>query len=195
MRKFTMAATVLGALGVLSMPVLADVTKEDLKKLTSAGISDEVILSYVQANGPMAKLSAEDLIDLKKAGASEKLLSSVLAVPTASGSPAAPLDTRRTPVERQVYPPPATTYVYDSTPYYHTPSASYYSSSSPSYYYPRSYYSPSYSYGYWPSQHSQHASVGIHLGSVHNSIHSSGHYSSHSSGHSGSHASGHHGHR
>ena len=194
MRKFKMAAAVLGVLGVLSMPVLADVTKEDLKKLTSAGISEEVILSYVKANGPMAKLSAQDLIDLKQAGASEKLLASVLAVSTAPVGPAAPQDTRRSVVGGQVYPPTTVPYVYDSTPYYYTPSTVYYSSSSPGYYYPRSYYSPSYSYSTWPSHHS-HASVSIHPSVVHNSVHSSGHYSSHSSGHSGSHTSGHRGHR
>lgn len=46
----------------------ADVTKDDVKKLHAAGVSEDVILAYIKANGPLAKLSADDLIDLKKAG-------------------------------------------------------------------------------------------------------------------------------
>lgn len=121
------------------LPLAADaqVSKEDIKKLTAAGISDEVILSYVKANGPVAKLSAEDVIELKQAGASEKVLSVIL-----SGSPAAPA------------PAPAAapaTVVYNTTPYYYNPSpvvvdsaysypASYSYSAYASTYYPRSYY-------------------------------------------------------
>lgn len=59
----------------------AGVTKEDLKKLVSAGVTDDVILAFVQANGPVDSLSADDLIELKKAGASDKLLQAVLAKP------------------------------------------------------------------------------------------------------------------
>jgi hypothetical protein len=139
MKTLAMTLTFLAG---LPLAVSAQVSKEDIKKLTGAGISDEVILSYVKANGPVAKLSAEDVIELKQAGASEKLLSVIL------GSAAAAPATERI-VERQVVTRPATsTYVYDSTPYYYTPT-SYYSDY---YYTPRSYYSPS--YYYYPSYYS-----------------------------------------
>ena len=188
MRKTRIAIAVLSAVTALSMPVLADVTKEDLKKLAKAGISDDVILSYVKANAPLARLSPEDLIELKQAGASEKLLASVLAVPATSPSPAARQESGRMVAQQPVY-TPATTYVYDATPYYYAPSTANYSSY-PGYYYPRSYYYPSYSfsYGHWPSHHS-YSSSGVHSG-----IHSSGHFSSHSGSHFSSHGSGHHGH-
>jgi len=130
MKTLTMTLTFLAA---LPLALAAQVSKEDIRKLCSAGISDEVILSYVKANGPVAKLSAEDVIELKQAGASEKLLSVILGAPQA-----APAQERV--VEKQVMPRPATTYVYDSTPYYYTPSSYSYD------YYPTSYYYPTYSY-------------------------------------------------
>ena len=130
MKTLAMTLTFLAA---LPLALSAQVSKEDIKKLCAAGISDEVILSYVKANGPVAKLSAEDVIELKQAGASEKLLSVILGN---SSAPAAPAPERTTVVTR-----PATTYV--STPYYYTPSYSY---DYYDYYYPRSYYAPSYYY-------------------------------------------------
>src|SRR5262245_19939343 len=84
----------------LPLALAAQVTKEDIKKLTAAGISDEVILSYVKANGPVAKLSAEDVIELKQAGASEKLLSVILDSPQSERA-----------VEKQGVTRPATTSV------------------------------------------------------------------------------------
>ena len=132
MKTLTMTLTFLAA---LPLALAAQVSKEDIRKLCSAGISDEVILSYVKANGPVAKLSAEDVIELKQAGASEKVLTAVL------GAAAAP-EYRPEPrtVEKQIYTAPTTTYVYDSAPYYYPYYSNYYYSS----YYPRYYYSPSY---------------------------------------------------
>jgi len=149
MKTLAMTLTLLAG---LPLALSAQVSKEDIKKLTAAGISDEVILSYVKANGPVAKLSAEDVIELKQAGASEKLLSVLLSSPAAERA-----------VERQAVTRPATSsVVVDSTPYYYTPASysyDYYPSSYyyyPGYsYYPRyysSYYYPRYSYSYcWPS--------------------------------------------
>jgi len=139
----TIAMTI-ALLAGLPLALSAQVTKEDIKKLTAAGISDEVILSYVKANGGVARLSAEDLVELKQAGASEKLMTTVLSV-----TPAEPR-TNVAPQQRQAYTAPATTpYVTDSTPYYYTPSSTYYSD----YYSPS--YAASYSYGsygpYYPS--------------------------------------------
>lgn len=151
MKTLTMTFAFLAA---LPLAAAAQVTKEDIKKLTAAGISDEVILSYVKANGPVAKLSAEDVIELKQAGASEKVLSMLLAAPAPAPAPA-----------------PTTNYVVNTTPYYYNPSttvydtgysypASYsysaYASTYPtySYYYPRSYYYPSYHYPRYYSSYS-----------------------------------------
>jgi hypothetical protein len=130
MKTFAMTLTFLAS---LPLALAAQVSKEDIRKLCSAGISDEVILSYVKANGPVSKLSAEDVIELKQAGASEKLLSVILGAPAAAPAP------ERLP-EKTVLTRQAATYVYDSTPYYYTPSSYSYD------YYPTSYYYPSYSY-------------------------------------------------
>jgi hypothetical protein len=133
----------------LPLAAAAQVSKEDIKKLTAAGISDDVILSYVKANGPVAKLSAEDVIELKQAGASEKVLNVILSGPPAAQAPA-----------------PATTAVVRTTPYYYQPSTvvydnpDYYYPATYSYgayastYYPRSTYWPSYSYSYYPRYYS-----------------------------------------
>jgi hypothetical protein len=120
MRKIALAFAFLAA---LPLAVAAQVSKEDLKKLAAAGISDDVILSYVKANGGVTRLSAEDVIELKQAGASEKLLSSILGAPQASPS-AAPAPERST-YTTDSYQPPSSTYVYDSSPYYSTPAVSY----------------------------------------------------------------------
>jgi hypothetical protein len=121
---------------ILALALLAagQVSKEDIKKLTAAGISDEVILSYVKANGGVAKLSAEDVVELKQAGASEKLLTSIL-------SNSAPAEQKLVERPVQSAPAPTTTTYVDSTPYYYTPSTVYYSD-----YYPSTYYYPYYSY-------------------------------------------------
>src|SRR5579859_1334941 len=105
------------------LTVFADVSKEDLKKLAAAGISDGVILSYVKANGPVAKLSPEDVIELKQAGVKESLLADALSVP------------RPAPRPSPTYVPPTTVY---STGQYYDPSVVY-----------DDVYPGSYSYGDW----------------------------------------------
>ena len=139
MKTLTIA---LAFLAGLPLAASAQVTKEDIKKLTGAGISDDVILSYVKANGGVARLSADDMVELKQSGASEKLLSSILSV--------APSAEPRTAPAAAPAPAPANTYVYNTTPYYYTPSSAYYSD----YYYPSSYYYPYYSYSYYPRYYS-----------------------------------------
>jgi hypothetical protein len=119
-KKITVALALLAA---LPLAAAADVSKEDVKKLARAGLSDEVILSFIRANGPAPKLSADDIVDLKQAGVSDRVLA-VLAGTT----PPAPAP--RTPMaDGSVYAPCATTYVvqepvvytsYYSTPWYYT---------------------------------------------------------------------------
>ncbi|HLY11387.1 MAG TPA: hypothetical protein VKW04_18940 [Planctomycetota bacterium] len=56
-----------------------DLTKEDVKRLVMAGISDDVIVTYIRSYGPVRLLSPQDLVDLREANASEKVLAAVLA--------------------------------------------------------------------------------------------------------------------
>src|SRR3954471_24180495 len=116
--KMKKAAWTLALLAALPLALSAQVSKEDLKKLAAAGISDEVILSYVRANGPVAKLSAEDVIELKQAGASEKVLSVALGNAPAPAPAYTPAYDQQIP--RQTYTAPSTTIV-EAAPYYYSP--------------------------------------------------------------------------
>jgi hypothetical protein len=160
MKKTLAAFTFLAA---LPLAAAAQVSKEDIKKLVAAGVSDDVVLTYVRANGPAPRLSADDLIELKQAGAGEKALAAL-----AGGGSSAPAPAPRVEyVEKPVY-VPQTTYVYS------TPSASSYWCSShysydgcgtyvrpivnysySGYYYPRHsyYYGSSYCGSYYGGHH------------------------------------------
>ena len=60
---------VAGLLSVaLAGSLFTDISKADLVKLSKAGIDEAVILKYIEANGPIAALAAQDLIDLKTEG-------------------------------------------------------------------------------------------------------------------------------
>ncbi|HLY11382.1 MAG TPA: hypothetical protein VKW04_18915 [Planctomycetota bacterium] len=85
-----MKKIILGLALLLGAPlaVCADVTKEDVRKLCAAGISDSLIVNYVKSNGPLQKLSTGDLLDLRHAGASDSLLFSLLALETLPPAPA-----------------------------------------------------------------------------------------------------------
>jgi hypothetical protein len=82
-------AFTLGALAALASTAFADVGKEDLKKLAQAGVSDDLILSYARAKGPVARLSADDVVELKRAGMGDSLLATLVAMSGAS-KPAEP---------------------------------------------------------------------------------------------------------
>ncbi|HEX7899644.1 MAG TPA: hypothetical protein VF950_17880 [Planctomycetota bacterium] len=135
--KKTFAA--LAFLAALPLAAAAQVSKEDIKKLVAAGVSEDVVLTYVRANGPAPRMSADDLIELKQAGAGEKVLAAL-----ASGTTSAPAP-RPQVVEQPAY-APQTTYVY-STP----PASSYWCSSHYSYDGCSTYVRPVVSYGYYPS--------------------------------------------
>lgn len=165
------ALTAFAFLAALPLAAAAQVTKEDIKKLVAAGVSDDVVLTYVRANGPAPRMTADDLIELKQAGAGEKTLASLASGGSNPSTPAPRVEV----VEKPVY-VPQTTYVYS------TPSvSSYWCSSHYSYdgcssYYARpvvygSYYYPRYSYysGYCgPSYYGRHyysrPRVGISVG-------------------------------
>ena len=148
MKAFWTALFLLGA----SIPLAADVTKEDVLRLLRAHVSDQTLISYVQKNGPMAPLSIEDLTELKNAGASDDVLRALLDATRPSDAV--------TPAE----PPPV---LYDDSPrYYYYPYYVPYTFAPTFYYgtgygyrtYPRSYYPYpatrpypySYSYGRTP---------------------------------------------
>lgn len=138
MKKFALA---FAALAALPLAAAADVTKEDIRKLVGAGVGDEVIVAFIRANSPVRKLSADEVVELKQAGASERVLGALMGSATAAVPSARTVETVERVVERPVY-VPQTTYVYSTPAYY--PSTYYYPSyaygyCSP-YYYPRSYY-------------------------------------------------------
>lgn len=62
--------TLAGCLALLA----ADLTKEDLRKLAALRVSDEAILLVVRAEGPVEPLSAQDLLALRRAGLSARVV-------------------------------------------------------------------------------------------------------------------------
>lgn len=122
------ALLTLSIVAVASSAAVAGVSKDDLKKLIAAGVSDDVITAFIKANGGVDPLSADDVVELKKAGASDKLLQAVLAPkadPAPATQPYAPSQPRPSapsyaqPVQRD------TVYV-DRPIYVERPSTSYY---------------------------------------------------------------------
>jgi len=133
-----------------SAPLLADVSREEVRRLLDAHVSEQTIISYVQRNGPMEAMSVEDLSDLKSAGASDSLLQALIQAQTGYSSNRTPSTDTTTP-----YSSGSSTVIYDSPQYYYYPSTAYptysYSYPAPYYstyypYYPYRYYYPSYRY-------------------------------------------------
>lgn len=183
MRRITLAAAFLG---MASVAAFADVSKENIKTLQKANVSEEVILSYIKANGPIIKLSADDLVELRQAGVSDKVLQAM-----AGGSPG---ETAPGRVSAANAAPPAA-YVAPS----YLSEDPYYGSSYNNYSYPRT-YSGYYNYGgYYSPSHSypRHYDNSHHGNSLLSYEHrtSSGHSvgGHRSGGHSGAHSGGHRG--
>src|SRR5262245_22796908 len=84
MKHVTLTAALLAS---FCSAALADIGKEDLKKLVKAGMSDELILSYARSKGPVAHLSADDVVELKQSGMSDALLEKVIALAEPAKSP------------------------------------------------------------------------------------------------------------
>jgi hypothetical protein len=137
MKHVILLALIFAAPGLAS----AQTSKDDLKKLAKAGLSDEVLIAFVRSHGGADKLSSDDLIELKDAGVSDKVLASLLAPP----------DEPRTKIverERVVTEAPTTVYVERPASVVYYPSVSYSIGwPSYSYYYDRCGYS---SYAYRP---------------------------------------------
>lgn len=83
-----------------------DVSKEDLKKLVAAGVSDDVIVAFIRSHRPVVALSAEDLVELRRANVSESVLAAM-----AEGTAARPAS----PTESEAVQPSAA----DSYPWYY----------------------------------------------------------------------------
>lgn len=148
-----MSKTLLSLVFLAAAPLaaVAQATKDDIKKLATAGVSEDVIVAYVRSNG-VPKLTADELIELKNAGVGEKVLTALASPSAPAAQPSQPA-TRTEVIEQPVY----------RTQYVYTPSVSSYWCSShyaydacrPSYYYP-SYYYPTYTYArpYYSSYYS-----------------------------------------
>ena len=65
----------------------AQATKEDLKKLAKSGVSEDVILEYLKTNGYAGKPTSDDLVELKEAGLTDRVLTGLFAPPTPKTSP------------------------------------------------------------------------------------------------------------
>ncbi len=50
----------------------------DIKKMTKAGLSDDVIISQIDATQSVYHLSSADIIDLKKAGVSQRVINHMI---------------------------------------------------------------------------------------------------------------------
>jgi hypothetical protein len=70
----------LGGIAVLaqSQAAPAKVTLADLRKLSAAGVQDEVIIRLIQASDELPSPSAQDLIELQKAGVSQNVITALL---------------------------------------------------------------------------------------------------------------------
>ena len=51
---------------------------EDVKKMSSAGLRDEVIIDQIYATRSVFHLSAQDIVDLKRAGVSQKVIDAMV---------------------------------------------------------------------------------------------------------------------
>src|SRR5579859_7115381 len=133
-------------LAILSLLVFTpDVTKEDVKKLVAAGVSDDVIVDFIRFHGPVSPLSTEDLLDLRAAHVSAKVLAAMIEAVSSPGEEVEPAASSTVPW----YYPYGQYYDYYYAPYfwwYLGPG--YFHRHHPPYRYPYGYRSPSYPYGY-----------------------------------------------
>jgi hypothetical protein len=58
--------------------LLADVSKEELRRLLDARVPDAAIVAYIRKHGPVEPLSIEDITELKSAGASDDVMQALI---------------------------------------------------------------------------------------------------------------------
>lgn len=146
-----------------------DVTVDDVKKLARAGVSEETILAFLKENQPSFRPTAQDIVDLKEAGVTPKVLVYLLEPKGAANAP----PPSSPPASHEGVRP---VYVYSTRPTYDYawPHYSYWT------------YSPYYYFGGY--------GYGSHYGYGHHGYGHHGLGGGHSYGHSGHHGGGH-GHR
>ena len=111
---------------VSALPVFADVSKDDILKLLAAHASEETVIGFVRANAPVRMLSTQDILDLRNAGASEKVISALSSVPLTSGESTIPMPEQAIPagpdyvLESPEYYPYYYEYYPHYTPYFYT---------------------------------------------------------------------------
>ncbi|MBI5366127.1 MAG: hypothetical protein HZA54_03745 [Planctomycetes bacterium] len=66
------------------------VTKEEIVKLAQAGVGDEVIINQISADGTVFQLSAQEILELKGAKVSERVISFMIQTRTQAPPPGAP---------------------------------------------------------------------------------------------------------
>jgi len=85
-----MKAAILAAVFLLVVPslALANLSIDDVLYLTKAGIGDEVIIAEIQASGQLFRLDAEEIVELRREGVSEAVITALIR--TAEGGPSEP---------------------------------------------------------------------------------------------------------
>ncbi len=134
-----------------------DVTKEDVVKLSKAGLSDQVIIEFMKSRNTRIALTANDVVDLKAAGVGNGVITFMLESPPQEkvdgnrGCGAAEARSTSVTVQPTVVTPPA----YSGSPYYYYGDGPYYYGYGYPYryryYYPYTYshvYSRPWHYGY-----------------------------------------------
>jgi hypothetical protein len=136
---------------ILTVGLLADVGKDDVKRLLQAGIAEQTIVEFIRKNAPAEPLTVDDITELRSAGAGDAVINAMLEVSRTSdaltrssyGAPDNSYSGGTTVVENYTYPAPAYYPSYSYSSYY-----PYYSTYYPYYpYYPYYYYRP---YRYYP---------------------------------------------
>lgn len=147
MRKALTVAAIL----LLAAPAAAQDIRQDVIRMAQAGVSDDVILSFLRARNVRVELTSEDIVALKQAGVSDGVVQALISPPAqvpapqpTYAAPSAPPPPQRTNVVHYYEPAPAV-YYYD--PYYYDPYPVYHVGYRPYYYYPRSHFSFGFGFG------------------------------------------------
>lgn len=90
----------------------------DVKALAKAGISEDVIISQIQASHTVFHLSAADIIDLRDSGVSDKVVNYMINTPSTVGATAETTAGTSTYIQQAPPPPPVETVVVAPSPDY-----------------------------------------------------------------------------
>ena len=76
-------------LAILAAPPAAAATIQDLIKLKAAGLSDDILIALIEADGSVFHLKADDVIAIRKEGLSEKVIMAMIATAVKRTQPVA----------------------------------------------------------------------------------------------------------